>query len=194
MWWLSDVQTTNRLFWIQSRKHFYPAPLSFFKNNIIQKWTLVSLKLLIWCLSSISGQNKLILLLWFAIRNFQHNDQDDDSGEWWHYLQVLLKYTEYNEPHESLTNKNIIDVSNIPSIIGMRIGWKGQHRLATIKSGSVKEIWKNINWNQPIGFMLAFTKCTKLTLKRGNCKKVKNEKKMMGSEVMWGLWEHNRSK
>ena len=25
--------------------------------------------------------------------------------------KVLLKYTEYNEPHESLTNKNIIDVS-----------------------------------------------------------------------------------
>jgi len=25
--------------------------------------------------------------------------------------RVLLKYTEYNEPHESLTNKNIIEVS-----------------------------------------------------------------------------------
>lgn len=25
-------------------------------------------------------------------------------------LQVLLKYTEYNEPHESLTNRNIIEV------------------------------------------------------------------------------------
>jgi hypothetical protein len=25
--------------------------------------------------------------------------------------KVLLKYTEYNEPHESLTNKNIIEVS-----------------------------------------------------------------------------------
>ena len=25
--------------------------------------------------------------------------------------KILLKYTEYNEPHESLTNKNIIDVS-----------------------------------------------------------------------------------
>ena len=49
-----------------------------------------------------------------AWRNFQDNDQDDDSGEWWHYLQVLLKYTEYNEPHESLTNKNIIDVSGFP--------------------------------------------------------------------------------
>jgi hypothetical protein len=24
--------------------------------------------------------------------------------------KVLLKYTEYNEPHESLTNKNIIEV------------------------------------------------------------------------------------
>ena len=29
-------------------------------------------------------------------------------------MQVLLKYTEYNEPHESLTNKNIIDVSGFP--------------------------------------------------------------------------------
>lgn len=26
--------------------------------------------------------------------------------------RVLLKYTEYNEPHESLTNKNIIEVSH----------------------------------------------------------------------------------
>lgn len=26
--------------------------------------------------------------------------------------KVLLKYTEYNEPHESLTNKNIIEVRN----------------------------------------------------------------------------------
>lgn len=26
--------------------------------------------------------------------------------------KVLLKYTEYNEPHESLTNKNIIEVSD----------------------------------------------------------------------------------
>lgn len=25
--------------------------------------------------------------------------------------KVLLKYTEYNEPHESLTNKNIIEVT-----------------------------------------------------------------------------------
>ena len=27
--------------------------------------------------------------------------------------KVLLKYTEYNEPHESLTNKNIIEVSRV---------------------------------------------------------------------------------
>lgn len=26
--------------------------------------------------------------------------------------KVLLKYTEYNEPHESLTNKNIIEALN----------------------------------------------------------------------------------
>ena len=30
---------------------------------------------------------------------------------WIFIFQVLLKYTEYNEPHESLTNKNIVDVS-----------------------------------------------------------------------------------
>ena len=27
--------------------------------------------------------------------------------------KVLLKYTEYNEPHESLTNKNIIEVATL---------------------------------------------------------------------------------
>ena len=43
---------------------------------------------------------------------------------------ILLKYTEYNEPHESLTNKNIIDVSTT-SLQGpqgdkenFRYGWK----------------------------------------------------------------------
>ena len=38
-------------------------------------------------------------------------------------MQVLLKYTEYNEPHESLTNKNIIDVSHafIIMLIMMRM-------------------------------------------------------------------------
>lgn len=28
-------------------------------------------------------------------------------------FQVLLKYTEYNEPHESLTNRNIIEVHKV---------------------------------------------------------------------------------
>jgi hypothetical protein len=31
--------------------------------------------------------------------------------------KVLLKYTEYNEPHESLTNKNIIEVSRLMSLL-----------------------------------------------------------------------------
>jgi len=36
---------------------------------------------------------------------FQYASTDMDK--------VLLKYTEYNEPHESLTNKNIIEVRRI---------------------------------------------------------------------------------
>ena len=36
---------------------------------------------------------------------FQYASTDMDK--------VLLKYTEYNEPHESLTNKNIIEVRKI---------------------------------------------------------------------------------
>lgn len=43
-----------------------------------------------------------------ANKLFQYASTDMDK--------VLLKYTEYNEPHESRTNKDIIDVSsgNIP--------------------------------------------------------------------------------
>ena len=36
---------------------------------------------------------------------FQYASTDMDK--------VLLKYTEYNEPHESLTNKNIIEVATL---------------------------------------------------------------------------------
>ena len=50
-----------------------------------------------------------IALIIFSSSNklYQYASTDMDK--------VLLKYTEYNEPHESLTNKNIIDVSNISS-------------------------------------------------------------------------------
>ena len=45
-----------------------------------------------------------IALIIFSSSNklYQYASTDMDN--------VLLKYTEYNEPHESLTNKNIIDV------------------------------------------------------------------------------------
>ena len=47
-----------------------------------------------------------IALIIFSSSNklYQYASTDMDK--------ILLKYTEYNEPHESLTNKNIIDVSN----------------------------------------------------------------------------------
>ena len=40
-------------------------------------------------------------------RLFQYASTDMD--------RVLLKYTEYNEPHESRTNKDIVEVSSCPS-------------------------------------------------------------------------------
>lgn len=48
-----------------------------------------------------------IALIIFSSTNklYQYASTDMDK--------VLLKYTEYNEPHESLTNKNIIEVSFI---------------------------------------------------------------------------------
>lgn len=47
-----------------------------------------------------------IALIIFSSSNklYQYASTDMDK--------VLLKYTEYNEPHESLTNKNIIEVSD----------------------------------------------------------------------------------
>ena len=46
-----------------------------------------------------------IALIIFSSANklYQYASHDMDK--------ILLKYTEYNEPHESLTNRNIIDVS-----------------------------------------------------------------------------------
>lgn len=48
-----------------------------------------------------------IALIIFSSSNklYQYASTDMDK--------VLLKYTEYNEPHESLTNKNIIEVIKI---------------------------------------------------------------------------------
>ena len=45
----------------------------------------------------------------YTLELYQYASTDMDK--------VLLKYTEYNEPHESLTNKNIIDVSNHQVVI-----------------------------------------------------------------------------
>ena len=48
-----------------------------------------------------------IALIIFSSSNklYQYASTDMDK--------VLLKYTEYNEPHESLTNKNIIEVATL---------------------------------------------------------------------------------
>ena len=48
-----------------------------------------------------------IALIIFSSSNklYQYASTDMDK--------VLLKYTEYNEPHESLTNKNIIEVMTV---------------------------------------------------------------------------------
>lgn len=55
-----------------------------------------------------------IALIIFSSSNrlYQYASTDMDK--------VLLKYTEYNEPHESLTNKNIIEVRKKKKLIGKR--------------------------------------------------------------------------
>jgi len=59
-----------------------------------------------------------IALIIFSSSNklYQYASTDMDK--------VLLKYTEYNEPHESLTNKNIIEVSPF-----IRYGFSGWTRM-----------------------------------------------------------------
>lgn len=56
-----------------------------------------------------------IALIIFSSSNklYQYASTDMDK--------VLLKYTEYNEPHESLTNKNIIEVSWINFLYSMQL-------------------------------------------------------------------------
>lgn len=53
-----------------------------------------------------------IALIIFSSSNklYQYASTDMDK--------VLLKYTEYNEPHESLTNKNIIEVRVVGCVGG----------------------------------------------------------------------------
>ena len=47
--------------------------------------------------------DQMIILNFSSNRLFQYASTDMDK--------VLLKYTEYNEPHESRTNGDIVDVS-----------------------------------------------------------------------------------
>lgn len=56
-----------------------------------------------------------IALIIFSSSNklYQYASTDMDK--------VLLKYTEYNEPHESLTNKNIIEVSQINLLYSVQL-------------------------------------------------------------------------
>ena len=63
-----------------------------------------------------------IALIIFSSSNklYQYASTDMDK--------VLLKYTEYNEPHESLTNKNIIEVgSQSLSDIQSLHDWHAKH-------------------------------------------------------------------
>lgn len=63
-----------------------------------------------------------IALIIFSSSNklYQYASTDMDK--------VLLKYTEYNEPHESLTNKNIIEVHQIQQQLWLNIWLMQKHR------------------------------------------------------------------
>ena len=65
-----------------------------------------------------------IALIIFSSSNklYQYASTDMDK--------VLLKYTEYNEPHESLTNKNIIEVSRF--LLGNFQATQQHFRMSTI--------------------------------------------------------------
>ncbi|KDR18664.1 Myocyte-specific enhancer factor 2 [Zootermopsis nevadensis] len=85
-----------------------------------------------------------IALIIFSSSNklYQYASTDMDK--------VLLKYTEYNEPHESLTNKNIIEVKSDRSACGVtttvavdessvsskgRVSFKTHNPMKSVKSG-----------------------------------------------------------
>lgn len=63
-----------------------------------------------------------IALIIFSSSNklYQYASTDMDK--------VLLKYTEYNEPHESLTNKNIIEVHQIQQQLWLNTWLMQRHR------------------------------------------------------------------
>lgn len=52
--------------------------------------------------------DQMIILNFSSNRLFQYASTDMDK--------VLLKYTEYNEPHESRTNGDIVDVSILKNL------------------------------------------------------------------------------
>lgn len=63
-----------------------------------------------------NGSNKL----------FQYASTDMDK--------VLLKYTEYNEPHESRTNADIVQVGQRPAPFGLKL-----HQQKSRNEGSMEE-------------------------------------------------------
>jgi len=81
-----------------------------------------------------------IALIIFSSSNklYQYASTDMDK--------VLLKYTEYNEPHESLTNKNIIEVSPF-----IRYGFSGRNEDARQRESSPRQktlpVNANFSWN-----------------------------------------------
>ena len=84
-------------FWLKKELHYYlHFQVTFNKRKFGVMKKAYELSVLCDCeiaLIIFSSSNKL----------YQYASTDMDK--------ILLKYTEYNEPHESLTNKNIIDVS-----------------------------------------------------------------------------------
>lgn len=74
-----------------------------------------------------------IALIIFSSSNklYQYASTDMDK--------VLLKYTEYNEPHESLTNKNIIEVSPF-----IRYGFSGWTRGCASESPTIEVLRQSI--------------------------------------------------
>ena len=81
---------------VGTKMTIYPVQVTFNKRKFGVMKKAYELSVLCDCeiaLIIFSSSNKL----------YQYASTDMDK--------VLLKYTEYTEPHESLTNKNIIDVS-----------------------------------------------------------------------------------
>lgn len=109
---------------------FFPISL----NNLKSRWSSPSMRLSFFLMWQVTFNKRKfgvmkkayelsvlcdceIALIIFSSSNklYQYASTDMDK--------VLLKYTEYNEPHESLTNKNIIEVSPF-----IRYGFSGWTR------------------------------------------------------------------